>query len=142
MVIEHSPFYPLPTQENLIPGSDGAGTIHSAGPNSRWKEGDHVIIHPNNWIHGSDGRDWEFAETLGGGSKDGTFRRWMVVDDQHLIRAPDGLSLKEAAGMFTAGATAYRALFYGGIEVKEGVTVLTQGTGGVSCYGIMVCMCS
>lgn len=138
LVIDHSPDYPLRTSPNLIPGSDGAGTIESAGSSSRWKKGDRVVIHPSTWLHGVDGADWKFEETMGGGTFDGTFRRWMVVSDEHLIHAPAGLSLEEAAGMFTAGATAYRALFHGGVELKPGVTVLTQGTGGVSSYGILV----
>lgn len=139
LVISHSPDYPLPTSADLIPGSDGAGIVETAGPGSRWRKGDRVVVHPNTWLRGLDDRDWKFEETIGAGSRDGTFRRWMVVGDEHLFAAPEGLELEEAAGMFTAGVTAYRALFYGGVRVGPGVTVLTQGTGGVSCYGIQVC---
>lgn len=138
LVIDHSPAYPLQTQPGLVPGSDGAGVIESTGPGSRWQKGDRVIVHPNNWLHGTDESEWRFEKTLGGGGLHGTFRRWMLVDDEYLVRAPDGLSMEEAAGMFTAGATAWRALVHGGVKLGPGVTVLTQGTGGVSCYGIMV----
>lgn len=138
LVVAHSADYPLKTGPNLIPGSDGAGVIENVGSDSHWKKGDLVVIHPNTWFQGTDGSEWKFEETLGGGTLDGTFRRWMVVGDDHLIRAPAGLPLEESAGMFTAGVTAYRALFYGGVELKPGVTVLTQGTGGVSSYGILV----
>ena len=139
LVIDHNPSYPLQTQPDLIPGSDGAGVIESTGPGSRWKKVDRVIVHPNNWLHGTDESEWRFEKTLGGGSMNGTFRRWMIVGDEYLVRAPEGLSMEEAAGMFTAGVTAYRALVHGGVQLEPGVTVLTQGTGGVSCYGIMVC---
>lgn len=138
LVVEHSSDYPLKAESNLIPGSDGAGTIESTGPGSRWRKGDRVIIHPNNWLSSNDFQEWKFEETMGGGNVDGTFRKWMVVDDEHLVRAPSGLSLEEAAGMYTAGATAWRALFHSGVEIKPGVTILTQGTGGVSSHGILV----
>ena len=76
---------------------------------------------------------------MGGGDVDGTLRRWMVVSDEQVIRAPAGLSLEEASTLFTAGATAYRAVFMAGAgEMGAGRTVLTQGTGGVSCFAIMV----
>lgn len=138
LVISHSPDYPIRAGPNLIPGCDAAGTVETAGSDSRWQKGDRVVVHPNTWLHGTDGRDWKFEETMGGGSVDGTFRRWMVVGDEYLIRAPESLPLEESAGMFTAGVTAWRALMHGGVALRPGVTVLTQGTGGVSSYGILV----
>lgn len=138
LVVDHSPNYPLQAKPDLIPGSDGAGIVEESGTESRWKKGDHVVIHPNTWLSGTDGRDWKFEETLGAGHLDGTFRRWMLVDDEHLTPAPKGISLEEACTLYTAGVTAYRALYHGGVDVKPGTTLLTQGTGGVSCYAIMV----
>ena len=139
LVIDHSRAYPILAVPNLIPGSDGAGTVHSAGSSSTWKAGDRVIVHPNTWLHGNDDREFKFDKTMGGGPTDGTFRRWMLLRDEQVVRAPDGLSLEEAATVFTAGVTAYRALFHNCTgPVKEGMTVLTQGTGGVSAYAIMV----
>ena len=138
LVVDHNPAYPLQSAPNLIPGSDGAGVIEKTGAESKWKKGDKVIIHPNTWTTGTDNRDYKFDATLGGGNVDGTLRRWMLVSDEALIRAPNGLSMEEASTLYTAGVTAYRSLFYGGARIKPGMTVLTQGTGGVSCYGIMV----
>jgi NADPH:quinone reductase-like Zn-dependent oxidoreductase len=40
--------------------------------------------------------------------------------------------------MPTAGGTALNALFYGPVPIGAGMTVLTQGTGGVSCFAIQV----
>ena len=97
-----------------------------------------MVIHPNTWLTGVDERQWKFDQTMGGGPTHGTFRRWMLLRDEQVIRAPDGIELEEAATMFTAGVTAYRALFHGPEPVRPGMTVLTQGTVGVSCYGIMV----
>lgn len=138
LVIDHNPAYPTTAAPNLIPGSDGAGTVESAGLDSIWKKGDRVIVHPNTWLRGNDEGDWEMDTTMGNAAADGTFRRWMVLRDEQLVRAPERMSLEEAATIFTAGATAYRALFHNYEPLKPGMTVLTQGTGGVSCYGIMV----
>jgi NADPH:quinone reductase-like Zn-dependent oxidoreductase len=138
VVIDRSPSYPVVAKENLIPGSDGAGTVEVAGPDSVWKKGDRVIIQPNQWTSGYDERDFEIDKVLGGGDIDGTFRRWIVLNDSCLFKAPDALTFEEACTVHTAGVTAFRSLFYGGVELQPGTTVLTQGTGGVSCYAIMV----
>lgn len=138
LVIEHSPDYPVKTTTNLIPGSDGAGIIEAVGPESSWSKGDRVVLHPNSWLHGSDERDLDMYNIFGAGHRDGTFCRYKLVSDERLVKAPDNLSLEEASTLFTAGVTAYRALFHGFHEMKPGMTVLTQGTGGVSSYGIMV----
>lgn len=138
LVMEHDPSYPVKTNANLIPGSDGAGVVEEAGEDSRWKNGDRVIVHPNSWKTGIDNRDYRLDRTLGGGDLDGTFQRRMLLNDDQLFRAPQGLSLEEASTIYTAGVTAYRALFYSGRRVGPGTVVLTQGTGGVSCFAIQV----
>lgn len=141
LVADHNPAYGLIAKPNLVPCSDGAGIVEASGPGCKWKKGDRVVVQPNTWDDGVDQRDYVFAKTLGGGDIDGALRRWMVVKDHRLVQAPAG-SIEEASTLWTAGVTAYRALFYGGNVVKPGVTVLIQGTGGVSCYGIMVRNCS
>lgn len=138
LVIDHSSNYPTKAKENLIPGSDGAGIVEETGSDSIWKKGDRVIVQPNAWLKGFDGRDFDIITVLGGGEHDGTFRRWMVLDDQRLFRAPDELSLEEACTLHTAGATAYRSIFHGGMKLGPGIAILAQGTGGVSCYAILV----
>jgi NADPH:quinone reductase-like Zn-dependent oxidoreductase len=142
LVTDHSPSYPLPSKPNLIPGSDGAGVIELAGSQSHWKAGDRVILHPNTWLSGSP-RNYVFEQTLGGAERDGTLQRFMCVDESYVVNAPGGMSLVEASTLFTAGVTAWNALCYGneegnGVGFLEGRTVLTQGTGGVSCYAIQV----
>ena len=55
------------------------------------------------------------------------------------FKAPDSMTLQEAATIFTAGVTAWRVLHYGEPKlVGPESTILTQGTGGVSCYAIQV----
>ena len=138
LVVDHNPLYPIKHKANLVPCMDGAGMVEEAGEGSIWKKGDRVIIHPTSWLHGSDPCDFKLSECSGCGDVDGTLRRWMVWDDERLIKAPKGLSMEEASTMFTAGVTAYFSLFHGPIKLQPGMTVLTQGTGGVSCYAIQV----
>lgn len=69
---------------------------------------------------------------------DGFLQRYIVWDDNRLVRAPEHMSMEEASSLFTAGVTAYRALFYGPMKPEPGTTVLTQGTGGVSCFAIQI----
>ncbi|KAK0333470.1 hypothetical protein LTR91_025847 [Friedmanniomyces endolithicus] len=76
-------------------------------------------------------------DSFAGTTADGMLRRWLVWDDDRLFRAPSHLSLEEASTLFVAGVTAYRALFYGSFRPQPGMTVLTQGTGGVSCFAIL-----
>jgi NADPH:quinone reductase-like Zn-dependent oxidoreductase len=135
--VDHDPDYPLTPKENLIPGSDGAGIIEAAGSASRWKQGDRVVIHPNTWMSG-DPRNYIFDQTRGGASLDGTFQRFLLVDEEFAFKAPDGMTLQEASTLFTAGVTAWNVLCYGDPRLGPGDTVLTQGTGGVSCYAIQV----
>lgn len=139
LVTDHSPSYPLQAKPNLTPGSDGAGIVEKAGSASHWKPGDRVVLFPHTWLSGSP-RNYVFEQTLGGAERDGTFQRYICVDEDFVVRAPESMSLVEAATLFTAGVTAWNALFYGEDQVGYGKVVLTQGTGGVSCYAIQVRM--
>lgn len=138
LVVNHNPKYPAPTSPNLVPCCDGAGVVEQAGPGSLWKKGDEVLIHPNSWLAGSDVRSFDPAKTLGSGTMQGTLRRWAVWRDDQLIAAPAGLSLAETSTLFTAGVTAWNVLMHGFLKLGPGMTVVTQGTGGVSCWAIMV----
>ena len=138
LVVDHHPAYTLRAKPNLVPGSDGAGMVEATGSDSVWKTGDRVVFHPNTWKSGYNGRDFKFDEVMGGGDVDGTFRQYAIVPDSGVFHAPAALSMEEACTLYTAGVTAYRALHYGDEKVRPGMRVLTQGTGGVSCYAIMV----
>lgn len=138
LVVDHSPSYPVQAKPNLTPCSDGAGVIEEAGPGSKWKKGDRVFVHPNTWKGGDDPRDFDLHLTMGGGTTDGTLRRYVVWDDDRIVKAPDNLSIEEVATLYTAGATAWNALFHGKLKLEPGMSVLTQGTGGVSCFAIQV----
>ena len=61
------------------------------------------------------------------------------MDEDRAFNAPDSMTLQEAATLFTAGVTAWRVLNYGEPKLLgPESTILTQGTGGVSCYAIQV----
>jgi NADPH:quinone reductase-like Zn-dependent oxidoreductase len=166
LIATHSPAYPGPHAHLLVPGSDGAGVIHSAGPNSIWSNriGEKVVLHPNAWISGVYSEEsLDITKVLGGAETDGTVQGWRVVSDEQVVRAPEGLGDGESAALVTVGGTAWRAIrawmdgrIDGGLgewkaEGKEGrekwrvrrlegKTVLTQGTGGVSCAVVQVCV--
>jgi NADPH:quinone reductase-like Zn-dependent oxidoreductase len=59
-------------------------------------------------------------------------------DDEEVLPAPSHLSFEELAALPTAGGTAFNSLFCGPQPLKAGQTVLTQGTGGVSCFAIQL----
>ncbi|EOD48488.1 nad-p-binding protein [Neofusicoccum parvum] len=143
LIVHHSPAYPLSHVPNLIPCSDGAGTVVAAGESSVWRDrtGTHVAVHPNTWLDGDVGDGYRLDTTMGGGKVHGTLARFVVLDDERVLEAPKGLSDVESAALITAGSTAFNALFEGpgGIgKPAAGVTVLTQGTGGVSCFAIQL----
>jgi NADPH:quinone reductase-like Zn-dependent oxidoreductase len=155
LISTRSPHYPGSHKADLVPGSDGAGIIHSVGSPSSWsgKEGTPVVLHPSTWISG-DIRNLRGDEVFGGSDVDGTLRKWMVIGDDRVIAAPKNLSGEEASTVVTAGTTAWAAI-RGGLDARldgeideykgtwtdkrlEGKWVLTQGTGGVSCFAIQV----
>ncbi|KAH7116816.1 NAD-P-binding protein [Dendryphion nanum] len=139
LIATHSPAYPGNHKHHLVPCSDGAGTIHATHPSSIWagQEGLPIVLHQNNWLTG-DIRNIDFREILGGVEKDGTLQRFLVVGDEVVIPAPKGLSGEETASLITAGATAWGAIRAGLDGRLEGQWVLTQGTGGVSCFAIQI----
>ena len=139
LIVANSPLYPGTPQEGLSPCSDGAGEIEAIGENSSWQVGDRVVLKQNlSWMEG-DVTNLDLDTVLGGGSTQGTLRQYAVVKDEYLFRVPRNLSLEEAASMPTAGSSAVNALFWDPVvQVEEGTTILTQGTGGVSCFAIQV----
>ena len=138
LVVADSPLYTARTSAGLTPCADGAGTIEAVGPNSTWSDsiGEGVLLVNNtDWIDG-DVEGYKVHHTLGCGGVHGTLRQYAVVSDEFVVRKPKNLGFEEAAAMVSAGGTAMNALLAGG--VGPGKTLLTQGTGGVSCFAILV----
>jgi hypothetical protein len=137
LCLADSPVYPVRTVPGLVPCSDGAGKIVETGPNSTWQGsvGQAVILVPNrDWLDGE--CNVQAENTLGAGNINGTLAQYIVVEDAWVVRAPTNLSFEEAAALVSTAGTAINVLE--SIEVKKGTTVVTQGTGGVSCAVIQV----
>lgn len=116
---------PLP----VIPGSDGAGVVHSIGPGaSGLSEGDEVIILPSlGWGGGEDAPEPGFR--ILGGPDDGTYAELIGIPSENVFPKPARLSFIEAAALPLAGLTAYRALV-SRARIRSGETVLILGVGG------------
>lgn len=129
--------YPFAVRYPVIAGSDGAGEVVAVGSKvTRWKPGDRVVTLFNQG-HLYDPIDIAAAGTGLGGAIDGTLRQYGVFNENGLVRAPNNLDFVESATLTCAGLTAWNAL-YGLKPVKPGQTVLVQGTGGVSVFGLQV----
>jgi NADPH:quinone reductase-like Zn-dependent oxidoreductase len=129
--------YPPPYPENLIPLSDGAGEVAEVGEDvSSVKVGDRVAANffPN-WISG-EMTDENFQEALGG-TIHGMLCQYRVFEEESLVKIPSHLSYEEAATLPCAALTAWNALQFNGLKpIGPGQTVLIQGTGGVSMFGL------
>jgi NADPH:quinone reductase-like Zn-dependent oxidoreductase len=120
-----------------IPVSDGAGEVIEVGPEvSRVAVGDRVAagFFPT-WIDG-DFLEPYHANALGG-SLDGVLAEERVLREDALVKLPASLSYEAAATLPCAGVTAWNAL-HRAAQVKAGDTVLVQGTGGVSIFGLQL----
>ncbi|OHE90383.1 zinc-binding dehydrogenase [Colletotrichum orchidophilum] len=129
--------YPWDVKPDVVPGSDGAGTVLAVGKHvTRFKQGDKVLTTLSQSYIGGSFTD-EIPKSGLGGVLDGTFRTFGVFNEQGLVPLPRGLSFIEGASLACAGVTAWNALFgLPGKQVSAGQWVLTQGTGGVSTFAI------
>jgi NADPH:quinone reductase-like Zn-dependent oxidoreductase len=124
----------FPTNDGLIPLSDGAGEVVDVGEGvSEFKVGDAVVstFQPA-WVDGHIDR----VDMVGtpGGPADGFACEYATRPVNAFTRAPKGYSAAESATLTCAGLTAWRALADG--PVKPGARVLIQGTGGVSLFAL------
>ncbi|MDX1438960.1 MAG: MDR family oxidoreductase [Rubricoccaceae bacterium] len=101
----------------FVPGIDLAGTVaHSDSPH--WKSGDQVIL-----------TGWSTGEARWGG-----FAERARASGEHLVRLPEGMSLKDAMLVGTAGVTAMLsvlALEEMHVTPEMGPVVVTGASGGV-----------
>lgn len=127
----------IPTPDGRIPMSDGAGEVLAVGEGVKgFAVGDLAVstFFPR-WLDG-DAPDEGFSGVPGDGA-DGYARELVVAPATAFTPAPQGWSAAEAATLTCAGVTAWRGLVGDG-GLKGGETVLVQGTGGVSIYGLQI----
>lgn len=120
-----------------VPLSDGAGEITALGAEvAEWKTGDRVVLpfFPA-WREGA--LDHEKSKSALGGDVDGTLREFVTISADAPLRIPDHLDFIEAATLPCAAVTAWNGLFVAG-GLQPGQTVLIQGTGGVSIFGLQL----
>ncbi|KAK7702481.1 hypothetical protein SLS57_011351 [Botryosphaeria dothidea] len=119
LIVHHSTAYPFQAAPDLIPCSDGAGTVVAAGESSKWHNriGSSVVVHINTWMDGDIVDGYKFEAVLGGAGTHGTLTRYLVLDDDRVLGAPKALDDVETAALETAGLTAFNALFEGPGEV-------------------------
>ncbi|KAK3714960.1 hypothetical protein LTR37_007450 [Vermiconidia calcicola] len=129
--------YPFPVKDNVVPGSDGAGTVEAVGKQvTRFQKGDKVLtLFTQGHIAGS-----LDAKTLAGGvggTVDGVLRQYGAYDEHGLVHMPSNLNFLEGSTLSCAAVTAWNGLY--GLKSRElvaGDCVLTQGTGGVSMFAV------
>jgi NADPH:quinone reductase-like Zn-dependent oxidoreductase len=131
-----SGFYPMKKRKSLVPLSDGAGEVVAVGQNvTRFRAGDRVIAtYYQSWMEG-DYAPPEVAESALGAEIDGMLSQYVKLNEQGLVRLPEHLSYEEGATLPCAGVTAWTALMRRG-RMQPGDTVLLEGTGGVSVFGL------
>jgi len=129
--------YRMPVRENLIPLSDGAGEVIEVGPGvTRVKVGDRVAgCFFQRWA-GGDAPSDVHTSALGGGI-DGMLAEYAVLEEDGVVKIPAHLSLEEGATLPCAGVTVWNAMMEHA-KLIAGQTVLLQGTGGVSIFGLQL----
>jgi len=85
------------------------------------------------WFGGESTADVH-ASALGGGI-DGMLADYAVLEEDGAVKIPPHLSLEEGATLPCAGVTAWHAMIEHA-KLKAGDTILLQGTGGVSIFGL------
>nr|WP_210527594.1 MDR family oxidoreductase [Rubellimicrobium arenae] len=107
-----------------VPGIDFSGVVEESS-DPRWKPGDPVIL-----------TGWRVGETRWGG-----YAERARVKGDWLVRVPEGLSMRQAMAVGTAGLTsmlAILALEAHGLAPDHGEVLVTGGSGGVGSVAVML----
>ena len=119
----------------ITPFSDGCGIVEAVGPGvTRVQVGDRVsTLFFQNWISGPPTQE-KLSSALGFPIP-GAGRELAVFSQEGVSKVPDFLSDQQVSTLPCAGLTAWRALFEDS-RLQPGDTVVLQGTGGVSIFGL------
>ncbi|MFF3461315.1 NAD(P)-dependent alcohol dehydrogenase [Streptomyces sp. NPDC002619] len=135
----------------MVPGHEIAGVVSEVGPGvTRYAVGDRVgvgcmvdscrecdnckaglqqyCVKGPNWTYNSVGKDGQ--PTYGG------YSQKIVVDENYVVRIPEGLSLDEAAPLLCAGITTYSPLNHW--NAGPGKKVAVVGLGGLGHMGVKI----
>lgn len=127
----------------FIPGHEVVGrVIEKGGAVEHLSIGDRVGVA---WLHWSCG-ECELCreglenlcprQSITGASVDGGFAQFIKAKASHALKVPDSLSSEEAAPLFCAGVTVYRAIKKAGI--KPGQRVAIFGIGGLGHLAVQI----
>ncbi|MBU2953709.1 zinc-dependent alcohol dehydrogenase family protein [Marinobacter sp. F3R08] len=129
----------LPTEDDRILLSDGAGVVEAVGEGvTEFSVGDSVVsVFFPQWQSGPAGASVsDFAQTPGDGV-DGMAAEVVTRSANAFTHAPEGWTPEQSATITTAGVTAWRALVSDG-QLQAGDTIVTLGTGGVSIAALQI----
>jgi len=129
--------YRMGVPDNVVPLSDGAGEVVEVGDGvKRAKPGDTVAgCFFQRWPGGEAAPDVH-ATALGGGI-DGMLAEYVVLEEDGLVKVPARLSIEEGATLPCAAVTVWHAMMEHA-KLIAGQSVLLQGTGGVSVFGLQL----
>jgi NADPH:quinone reductase-like Zn-dependent oxidoreductase len=127
--------YRLGVPDKIIPLSDGAGEVVAIGEGvTRVKVGDRVAGNFfQRWSGGEPTSDVH-RSALGGGV-DGMLAQYALLEEEGTVKLPAHLSYEEGATLPCAAVTVWHAMVEHA-KLKAGDTLLLQGTGGVSIFGL------
>lgn len=126
---------PIEIKFPFIPLSDGAGEIVAVGQGvTRFQVGNRVAGNLQQRFMAGSPRAEVLRDSLGG-PLNGVAAEYVVLHEDGIVHIPDHLTWEEAATLPIAALTAWSMLIeYGGLQAGD--TVLLQGTGGVSIFGL------
>eukprot|EP00747_Dinoflagellata_sp_TGD_P094921 gnl/TRDRNA2_/TRDRNA2_166286_c0_seq1.p1 gnl/TRDRNA2_/TRDRNA2_166286_c0~~gnl/TRDRNA2_/TRDRNA2_166286_c0_seq1.p1 ORF type:complete len:354 (-),score=59.93 gnl/TRDRNA2_/TRDRNA2_166286_c0_seq1:216-1277(-) len=132
--LNHRDEFTIMANAGYTPCSDGVGRVAEVGKEvTRVAVGDRVCpIFTQNWLSESQSAGtWP----LGSPGLPGTACQKMLLHEDNVVKVPEHLTDAEASTLPCAGVTAWNGLITEG-RAQPGETLLVQGTGGVSIFGL------